>query len=233
MKRLALCLLAVACVSCLANQNVRAEDNVPPEGFTALFNGKDLTGWKGLIEPPKKAKLKEAGELEEAQKKADESMKEHWSVEDGVLVFDGKGQNLCTVEDYGDFELHVDWKIHTGGDSGIYLRGNPQVQIWDPDFPKYKPLGADKGSGALWNNAKHERFPLERADNPVEQWNRFRIIMVGDKLTVYLNDKLVVKDTVMENFWEKGKPLPETGSIELQNHGNKLYFKNVFVKKLK
>ena len=63
--------------------------------------------------------------------------------------------------------------------------------------------------------------------------NRFRIRMVGEKVTVYLNDKLVVKETVMENLWDKGaKPIPATGSIELQNHGNTLYFKNIYVKRL-
>src|SRR5690349_12745226 len=106
-----------------------AEDNTPPEGFVALFNGKDLTGWKGLVDDPVKRAAMSVDELAKAQEKADKSMRDHWKVEDGVLVFDGKGQNLCTDKDYGDFEMLVDWKILEGGDSGIYLRGCPQVQI--------------------------------------------------------------------------------------------------------
>ena len=109
--------------------------NQPPEGFTALFNGKDLTGWKGLLKgpydnPDKRAAL-EPDKLDELQKEANDNMRAHWKVVDGVLVFDGKGRSLCTAKDYADFEMFVDWKIEKGGDSGIYLRGSPQVQIWD------------------------------------------------------------------------------------------------------
>ena len=98
-----------------------------PEGFTALFDGKTLAGWKGLVENPVRRAGMLSAELVEAQKKADERMRAHWKVVDGVLEFDGKGDSLCTARDYGDFELYVDWKILEDGDSGIYLRGSPQV----------------------------------------------------------------------------------------------------------
>ncbi|REJ89242.1 MAG: DUF1080 domain-containing protein [Planctomycetota bacterium] len=200
-------------------------DNEPPEGFTALFNGKDLTGWKGLVaSPPKRAEMTEE-ELAEAQKAADEQMREHWSVEDGVLIYDGKGNSLCTVKDYGDFELYVDWKILDEGDSGIYLRGTPQVQIWDPKL-------RNVGSGGLYNNQENPSEPLVTADNEVGEWNTFFIRMVGEKVTVYLNDQLVVDNVTLENYWERDKPIYETGQIELQHHGNTLYFKNIFIKEL-
>ena len=67
----------------------------------------------------------------EKQKEANDKILPHWTVKDGVLDYDGKGNSLQTVKDYGNFELFVDWKIEPKGDSGIYLRGNPQVQIWD------------------------------------------------------------------------------------------------------
>jgi len=108
------------------------ENLLQEEGFEPLFNRKDLYGWKGLVaDPVKRARMSEA-ELAAAQKKADEIMRQHWQVIDSVLVFDGRGESLCTAKDYCDFELFVDWKIEKGGDSGIYLRGSPQVQIWDP-----------------------------------------------------------------------------------------------------
>ncbi len=204
-----------------------AKDNTPPEGFTALFNGKDLSGWKGLVANPVKRAQMTKEELAEAQKKANERMREHWEVVDGVLVFDGKGQNLCTGKDYGDFEFYVDWKIEPKGDSGIYLRGTPQVQIWDTANPN-----AAVGSGGLFNNQKHPSKPLVKADNPVGEWNTFYIKMVGERVTVKLNGKLVVDNTVMENYWERDKPIYPTGAIELQNHGNTLYFKNIYVKEL-
>ena len=93
-------------------------------------------------------------------------------------------------------------------------------------------MGADKGSGALWNNKKHARFPLVNADKPAGQWNTFYIKMVGDKLTVKLNDKLVTDQVVMENFWERDKPIYPTGQIELQNHGNTLWFRNLYIREL-
>lgn len=204
-----------------------------PKGFTPLFNGKDLSGWKGLVKNPKARAAMSKNELAAAQKEADENMMAHWKVVDGVLEFDGKGQNLCTAKDYGDFELYLDWKILKGGDSGIYLRGSPQVQIWDTEFEKYFGIGSQKGSGALWNNKKNPRFPSAKADKPVGEWNTFFIRLVGDKLTVKLNDKLVVDKVTMENYWERDKPLYETGSIELQNHGNTLWFRNLYVKELK
>lgn len=212
----------------LVTSAARAEDagradNTPPEGFIALFNGKDLSGWKGLVaSPPKRAQMSPE-QLAEAQKKADQRMRDHWKVVDGTLVFDGKGDSLCTVEDYGDFEMYVDWKIMKDGDSGVYLRGTPQVQIWD------KP---DVGSGGLFNNQKHPSKPSKVADKPVGEWNRFKIKMVGDKVTVHLNDELVLDNVVMENYWERDKPIYPTGQIELQNHGNTLYFKNIYVKEL-
>ena len=202
-----------------------AADNTPPEGFTTLFNGKDLTGWKGLVGNPVTRAKMTAEELAKAQEDADRRMREHWRVEDGVLIFDGKGDNLCTQKDYGDFELWVDWKILPQGDSGIYLRGSPQVQIWDP-------ANHPEGSGGLYNNQKHPSKPNRRADRPVGEWNTFRIRMVGERVSVWLNGELVVDNVVMENYWERDKPIYPTGSIELQNHGNTLYFKNIYVKEL-
>jgi len=206
-----------------------AADNSPPEGFVALFNGKDLTGWKGLLKPPldnpaMRAKASPA-ELAEAQKEADDVMRKHWHVEDGVLVFSGQGRSLCTIKDYGNFEMYVDWKILANGDSGIYLRGSPQVQIWDPNFWKI-------GSGGLYNNQKNPSKPTKIADKPIGQWNTFYIKMVGDKVTVKLNDELIVDNVVLENFWERDKPIYPTGQIELQNHGNGLWFKNVYLREL-
>jgi hypothetical protein len=196
--------------------------NAPPEGFTALFNGKDLTGWKGLVgSPPSRAKMTPE-QLAAAQAKADESMRQHWKIEDATLVFDGKGGPLCTAKDYGDFEMFVDWKIEKGGDSGIYLRGSPQVQIWDNKV----------GSGGLYNNAKNAHDPLVFADNPVEKWNSFRIKMVGERVWVWLNGKLVVDNTIMENYWERSKPIYPTGQIELQNHGSTLWFRNIYLREL-
>jgi HEAT repeat protein len=195
------------------------------EGFVPLFNGKDLSGWKGLVkDPPSRAKMTPE-ELEKAQAEADEDMRAHWKAVNGVLVFDSKGHSLCTARDYKDFEMFVDWKIEKGGDSGIYLRGSPQVQIWDTaQWPE--------GSGGLYNNTKGPNKPLAVADYPIGEWNSFRIKMVGEQVTVYLNNVLVVDNVVMENYWERDKPIYQTGQIELQAHSTPLYFRNIYIREI-
>jgi len=204
----------------------RATDILVEEGFVPLFNDEDLLGWKGLVEDPvKRAKMPPA-ELRAAGQKADEDMRLHWKVLDGVLVFDGKGQSLCTTRDYGDFELFVDWKIEPGGDSGIYLRGSPQVQIRDP-------AKGPEGSGGLYNNQIGPVKPLVPADNPVGSWNTFHILMAGERVTVYLNDVLVTDGVIMENYWERGKPIYATGQIELQAHSTPLDFKDIYLREIK
>lgn len=201
-------------------------------GFVALFDGDDLANWQGLVPLPDRAKLSPA-ELRQRQEAANEKMRAHWNARDGVLEYDGKGDSLQTARDFGNFELTVDWRIEKGGDSGIYLRGNPQVQIWEASSPSaQKPDGTFIGSGGLYNNKNHPHDPLVVADRPAGQWNRFWIHMVGDRVTVRLNDRLVVGDTPLENYWEPGKPLPDRGPIELQHHGSHLEFRNLYVREL-
>lgn len=221
--RALLSLVALGLLASLAAGDDKAgpKDNMPPEGFTALFNGKDLTGWQGLIELPKRLKMSPE-ELVEKQKAANAKVLPNWQVKDGILYYDGKSNSLQTAKDYGNFELLIDWKLAKKGDSGLYLRGNPQVQMWD------NPIG----SGGLYNNQKNPSKPLKVADKPVGDWNTFRIIMKGDKATIYLNGELVVDNTPLENYWDKGKPLPAKGPIELQHHGDPLWFKNIYIKEL-
>ncbi|MGV3720178.1 MAG: 3-keto-disaccharide hydrolase, partial [Actinomycetota bacterium] len=225
-------LAAVALLAISAAAAHAAPQPKPPKGFKGLFNGKHLTNWQGLIELPKRDKMSPA-ERQAAQTTADELMRAHWSIQDGVLVYDGKGQSLQTVKDYGDVEFYVDWRIQDKGDSGIYLRGTPQVQIWEPNSSSAGIVdGKFVGSGGLFNNQKNPSRPIMVADNPVGQWNTFYIKMVGDRVTVKLNDKVVVNDTPLENYWDRSKPLPAVGPIELQHHGNRLEFRNIYVKEL-
>jgi hypothetical protein len=197
-------LVALAVVASAPIQDAGAK--APPPGFVALFNGKDLTGWKA----------------------DDHDAASHWTVRDGVLRYDGKGDNLRSAKDYGNFELYVDWKIQKDGDSGIYLRGKPQVQIWDPALP-----GAQgHGSGGLYNNKVGRSTPLTKADRPIGQWNTFHIIMKGDKVTVFLNGEKVVDEVPLENYPDYSGPIPAKGTIELQHHGNPLEFRNIYIKEL-
>ncbi len=199
------------------------------EGFVPMFNGKDLNGWKGLVENPlKRANMNEKS-LKAAQNKADEIMRKGWSVQDGMLVFNGEGDNLCTEKKYGDFEMLVDWKITSKGDAGIYLRGSPQVQIWDTSRVD---VGAQVGSGGLYNNQTHESKPLKLADNAIGEWNHFRIIMKGDRVTVYLNGQLVTNNTILENYWDRGRPIFPQEQIELQAHGTNVTYRELYIREI-
>ena len=199
------------------------------EGFKPMFNGKDLTGWQGLVDNPVlRAKMKPA-ELVRKQVEANKKVPGNWSVKDGYISFNGAGDNLCSIKQYGDFELLVDWKITKKGDSGIYLRGSPQVQIWDTSRVE---VGAQVGSGGLYNNQVNISKPLKVADNPVGEWNSFRIVMIGEKVSVWLNGDLVVDNVTLENYWDRSIPIFPVGSIELQAHGTDLAFRDIYVREI-
>jgi hypothetical protein len=200
-------------------------------GFVSLFNGKDLTGWKGLVgNPIMRAKMSDTA-LQTAQAKADLKMKEDWVVKDGLLNYTGnlRGENLATVKEYGDIEMYIDWKIQEKGDAGIYLRGTPQVQIWDTSR---REVGAQVGSGGLYNNQKNVSKPLVVADNKIGEWNTFHIIMKADKVTVYLNGILVTDNIALENYWNRTLPLFVKEQIELQAHGTFVSYRNIYLREL-
>jgi len=211
-------------------------DNKPSTGFHMLFDGHSLAGWRGVLAAPnnnpiRRAKLK-GDMLLASHAKADEAMLAHWRVVDGELVFDGKGNSLSTRRrDYSNYELLVDWKIGPKADSGVYLRGTPQVQIWDPrtdDHPK-----AALGSGGLFNNKISVSDPLVKADYFTGSWNRFRICMIESRVHVFLNGQLVVRNTPLENYWDREQPIFPSGPIALQAHGNPVWFKNIYIREIK
>lgn len=214
----------------------RAEAADPPRGFTALFNGRDLAGWYGLphTNPKDLAAMTPAQRTE--KRNADmAAFTQHWRVENGELVNDGQGPYATTDRDYGDIELRLEYKTVAKADSGVYLRGTPQVQIWDTTKEGGKwANGADKGSGGLWNNSPGApgKDPLVHADKPFGEWNSLRVIQVGARTSVYLNDKLVVDRAIMENYWDRKQPLPARGPIQLQTHGGEIRWRNVFVREI-
>ncbi len=226
-------LIAVAAAAAFS-ATTRAELACPP-GFTPLFNGKDLTGWFGHAGEDPRPLFKASPE--ELQKIWDDSMKDvnaHWTVQNGELVNDGHGLFLATRKNYGDFELLLEYKTVPKADSGIYLRGCPQVQIWDTTEKEKFSLGADKGSGGLWNNSpgKPGKDPTKKMDKPFGEWNAFKIKMIGERVTVSLNGETVVDNAVLENYIDRKSPVFPTGPIKLQTHGGEIRWRNVFVREI-
>lgn len=206
---------------------------MPPDGFRSLFNGRDLTGWYGL-NPHLVDKLQ--GEKRTAAlQQMREDFPNHWRVENGELVNDGHGPYATTEADWGDIELLIEYKTVAKADSGIYLRGLPQVQIWDinqPSLHSAPDRNPNRGSGGLFNNLPRTpgRDPLVVADKPFGEWNTFRIRQIGARTWVWLNEQLVVDDAIMQNYADRSKPLPERGPIMLQTHGGEIRWRNLFVR---
>jgi len=248
--RRSLPLAFLTALACAALPSTGSAEVKPPEGFTSLYNGKDLSGWYGWsthdprdllkLTPEELAEYKKQS-IEGGDKIKGDNINAHWKTEGDEIVNDGKGLYLTTDKDYGDIELLVDYKMQPLGDSGIYLRGVPQVQIWDytKEGGKWN-IGADKGSGGLWNNDKGSpgKDPLVLADKPFGEWNHFRIIMVGSRVTVWLNEKLVVDHAILENYFDKKKPVDQRlpilprGPIQLQTHGSEIRWRNLYVREI-
>ena len=208
----------------------------PPAGFTALYNGTDLTGWRGgdTVDHRKLLAMTE-GERAAQIAKWTATMRAHWTAQGEELVNDGLGAYATTEKDYGDFELLVDYKTVPKADSGIYLRGVPQVQIWDYTEEAKFNLGANKGSGGLWNNSAGApgKDPLVRADKPFGEWNQLRIVMVGARVSVWLNGAQVVDHAIMENYYDRAAPVPARGPIQLQTHGGEIRWRNIFIREIR
>ncbi len=224
-----ICVASAICLSLPVSAQASAD-------FEPLFNGRDLTGWHGMdhFDPRQLAAMTEK---QRADKQAAdlENLKQHWTVENGEIVNDGNGVYLTTDREFGDIELRLEYKTVALADSGIYLRATPQVQIWDFTEAGGKwSLGADKGSGGLWNNSvgAEGKDPLVLADHPFGQWNQLRIRQVGARTSVWLNDQLVVDHALMENYWDRALPLFARGPIQLQTHGGEIRWRNIYLREI-
>jgi hypothetical protein len=196
-------------------------DKEAPEGFEALFNGKDLTGWQ----------VNEGGKMSV------------WGAEDGVLYVNGKGGGwLMTEKEYGDFELRLDFKIPQEGNSGVALRspmkGDPayagmEIQILDDDWYKTnsKGLRPTQLTGSIYDVVP----PSKKALKPVGEWNKFRIVAKGRHVTVELNDTKIV-DADLDQYKERGDKHPgllrDKGHLGLQSHDGRVEFRKLYVKPL-
>ena len=128
--------------------------------------------------------------------------------------------------------MYIDWKLYPEGkeaDAGIYLRGTPQVQIWDT---ARRDVGAQVGSGGLYNNETNLRNPLQVADNSLGEWNSFFIRMIGERVSVWLNGIKVVDNVIFENYWDRTQPVPFMEQIELQAHGSKVAYRDIYVREI-
>jgi hypothetical protein len=228
---------------------VRAQD-APPPGFRALFNGRDLTGWR--------IPQGDGG---------------HWRVVDGVIDYDAMSQapgnkSLYTEEEFGDYVLRIDWRLKAvpflnpnvpiilpDGTHKLDQDGNV-IRMTVPDADSgILPRGHGKGQTNIWNwptgsgeiygyrmdasmppEVRAAAVPKVNADHHIGEWNTFEITLRGDRKTVYLNGQLVIDDAQLPQ-------IPARGPIGLQHHGSMvdgqwtsapslIQFRNIYIRAL-
>lgn len=218
-------LIAVAAIAA-PSQRMTMTAYEAQSGFKPLFDGQSTSGWKGWKKPDVPAA---------------------WSVENGVLTIrpGSQGGDICTVEEYGDFDLRLEWKSSKGGNSGVIYRAGedydtcwksgPEYQIFD-DYA-YGAKANKTSAGSLYDVYAPSAF----VTRPIDQWNETRIVLQGNHIQHWLNNVLVVDCLVGSDEWNakyaaskfKSYPLyakKPKGYIVLQDHGAEISFRKVRIK---
>ena len=190
-----------------------------PEGFTPLFNGKDLTGWKAT------------------------GKKDVWGAENGVLYVSGGGGGwLMTEKEYGDFDLMLEYKLPKGGNSGVAVHSplksdasysGIEIQIldnpWYLDPKNYKGLKPVQLTGAIYGVVP----PSKDATKPAGEWNKMEITSKGRQLTVHVNGTTVV-DANLDDYKDHAGQHPgllrTKGHLGVQCHTDRVEFRHIYVK---
>ena len=204
--------------------------------FQPIFNGSDLTGWRGQFlapyDDPRKRINLEKEFLEEMTATAN-SKAGNWTIADGALKCTRSGRGITTKDSYGDFELQLQYKVSPGCDSGILIRETQQIQIWDADDPGLARYGANKGSGSLWfSNDAADRLSIERADKPTGEWNHMFIRMLRDRVSVWVNGKLVLNGGRVRDYWNPRANVVRRGAITLLASNKPAEFRHLAIRRL-
>jgi hypothetical protein len=220
-------MLTLIAALALSAQDNTLTDEEKAAGFKLLFDGKTLDGWRGW----KKDKPTEA-----------------WKVVDGVLTLAGKGGDILTVEQYADFELKIDWRVAPGGNSGIMYRVAETEGAPYMTGPEYQVLdNAKHGDGKNPKTSTASIYavyaPAKDVSKPAGEWNSTRIVAKGKKIEHWLNGEKVAEaeigsedwnKRIAESKWNKAKKYGQEpkGHIDLQDHGDKVEYKNIKIRVL-
>ncbi len=171
-------------------------------GFVSMFNGKDFTGWRfeGKESPPKE-------------------LPENWSVADGLIKLSGGGKpNLGSAKAYGDFEMKFEWRaVKEKYNSGFFIRSGEKVGA--------NQINLAKGSeGAFIGGKLINSTPVPKLQKPAGEWNEWRVLVVGEKVTFWCNGELA---------WEGSGIQPKEGYIGLQAEGAALEFRKLRIREVK
>jgi len=204
--------------------------NRADRGFDLLFNGHDLSGWYGGLDPSRQAEAASEKAREINRRIADLNMRAHWSVQDGALVHDGQGSDIFSEREYGDMELALEYRVTPGATGGVLPLGLPGVVVQDRDTPGNE---LRLGSGGLHDGNSFYQAPSKYADRFAGAWNRMRIILAGGRIHVFVNDELVVKNAAFKNPNLPGTPLPERGPVGLASGRSQVAYRSLYARGLK
>ncbi len=198
-----------------------------PADAIVLFNGRDATGWESVNDTPAR-----------------------WTVTDGALVVGPGTGDIRTTENFGDVQLHIEWRTpvlpasNTGqdrGNSGVFLAERYEVQILDTlENSTY----ANGQAGSIYK----QHIPLVNAARPGGEWQAYDIIYIAPRfaedgslqsparLTVFLNGVLIQHDVTLSGTTTYlGQPRYEAhgdAPIRLQDHGHLVAFRNIWARRL-
>ena len=196
-----LVILTTLSVAAQGQLSATLSDEERAEGFVSLFNGKDFSGWRF------------GEEVNPA------SLPENWKVEDGVIKVTGGGKpHLASEKQYGDFDFRFQWRgTREKYNSGLFLRSGRNVGANQINLAK-----GNEGNflGGKLTGAK----AVPELQKPSLEWNEWRVVAEGDKLTFWCNGQLA---------WEAAGFKPEQGYLGLQAEGAPLEFRNLRIRELK
>jgi hypothetical protein len=196
-------------------------------GWKILFDGKSLDAWRVYKQPTVSA---------------------GWKIENGLLARVGEAGDLITKEQFGDFELELEWKIAEGGNSGIFFRGTEDSEtIWHgaPEMQILDNARHADGKNPLTSAGSNYAVnaPVRDVSKPIGQWNSVRLIAKGTHVEQWLNGVKVVEYELFSPDWTErvkkskfvkypqyGKAM--RGHIGLQDHGNPVWFRNIRIRPL-
>ncbi len=219
--------LALAPMACARTQSP-ASAAKPSGEWQSLFDGKAITEWHGFKTPG--------------------AVPAGWTVENGAITRVGSGDDLVTNKEYANFELELDWKLLAKGNSGIIYRVDPKGEVTYRSGPEMQILddaGHPDGKSRLTSaGADYALYPSPTgALKPVGEWNSIRLLVNGNHVEHWLNGQKVVTYELGSADWvakvkaSKFKEWPEYGQtkrgyIALQDHGDRVWFRNIRIREL-
>jgi len=196
-------------------------------GWRLLFDGESTAGWRNYGKP---------------------TISDGWKVQDGALTRVGAGGDIITNDEFGNFELTIDWKIEPGGNSGIFYRASEEKDEIYWNAPEMQVLDDAKhpdGQNPLQSaGAAYDLYPAPRGHvRPGGEWNTARLVVNGNHVEQWLNDFKMVEFELGSRDWDskiagsKFKPHAQFGKnaqghIGLQDHGNVVAFRNIKIRVL-